>query len=74
VLVPRGKTESKTTLWIERKKIAEEVGGNVHVAGGDHRGIVVQKEIVTGESNLDLGSYTCIYRYFQGQCPTSLDR
>lgn len=49
MLIPRGKSETKTTLWIERRKVDEEIAGKVHVAGGNHQGIVVQKEVSTGK-------------------------
>lgn len=49
-MTPKCKTANSTTLIIERKKqIAEPVlNGNekdVHVAGGDHKGIIINKQM-----------------------------
>lgn len=45
VMTPKGKTPNSTTLWIERK-VADTMTPceKVHVAGGDHRGIIINKE------------------------------
>lgn len=50
-MTPKCKTANSTTLVIERKR--QEVAVNkdqqdVHVAGGDHKGIVINKQM-TGE-------------------------
>lgn len=49
-MTPKCKTANSTTLIIERKKqIAEPVlNGNekdIHVAGGDHKGIIINKQM-----------------------------
>lgn len=50
-MTPKGKTSNSTTLWIERKVVDDMTpGDNVHVAGGDHRGIIINKETVEGIS------------------------
>ncbi|KAL0270541.1 UNVERIFIED_CONTAM: hypothetical protein PYX00_007920 [Menopon gallinae] len=47
VMTPKGKTSNSTTLWIERKVVDDMTPGDkVHVAGGDHRGIIINKETV----------------------------
>ncbi|KAJ4438086.1 hypothetical protein ANN_14025 [Periplaneta americana] len=48
VMTPKCKTACSTTLAIERRAISQEAGTDktkVHVAGGDHRGIVINKEV-----------------------------
>ncbi|XP_035918716.1 uncharacterized protein LOC118516969 isoform X3 [Anopheles stephensi] len=42
VMTPLGKTNTSTVLLIERKLI-QAVGERTHVAGGDHRGIIINK-------------------------------
>uniref|UniRef100_A0A182MP93 Winged helix-turn-helix domain-containing protein n=1 Tax=Anopheles culicifacies TaxID=139723 RepID=A0A182MP93_9DIPT len=42
VMTPMGKTNTSTVLLIERKLI-QSVGERTHVAGGDHRGIIINK-------------------------------
>lgn len=49
VMTPRGKTSNSTVILIERK-LVEEVSDRVHVAGGDHQGIIINKDIVKGET------------------------
>lgn len=49
VMTPRGKTSNSTVILIERK-LVEEVGDRVHVAGGDHQGIIINKDVVKGET------------------------
>lgn len=46
VMTPRGKTANSTVLLIERK-LVQQVGDRTHVAGGDHRGIIINKDAVT---------------------------
>ncbi|CAH1403456.1 unnamed protein product [Nezara viridula] len=45
IMTPKAKTANSTTIVIERKAIAngKPNGNNVHVAGGDHKGIVINK-------------------------------
>ncbi|KAK3919649.1 50S ribosomal protein L9 [Frankliniella fusca] len=51
VMTPKCKTANSTTLIIERKsKSAVNGDGSVHVAGGDHKGIVINK---TAQSDLN---------------------
>jgi len=51
-MTPKCKTANSTTLIIERQALEQpaENGNenNVHVAGGDHKGIVINKHAVTG--------------------------
>lgn len=49
VMTPRGKTANSTVLLIERK-LVQQVGDRTHVAGGDHRGIIINKDTSTGEA------------------------
>lgn len=43
VMTPRGKTANSTVILIERKLI-ERIGDRQHVAGGDHAGIIINKD------------------------------
>lgn len=45
-MTPRGKTANSTVLLIERK-LVQQVGDRTHVAGGDHRGIIINKDTST---------------------------
>ncbi|KAK5649611.1 hypothetical protein RI129_000640 [Pyrocoelia pectoralis] len=47
VMTPKCKTANSTTLIIERKVIETINDDKVHIAGGDHTGIVVNKEAAT---------------------------
>lgn len=47
VMTPKGKTANSTTLMIERKKV-QKASNTMHVAGGEHTGIVINKEAVAG--------------------------
>ncbi|XP_062701744.1 uncharacterized protein LOC134285263 [Aedes albopictus] len=47
VMTPRGKTANSTVLLIERK-LVQQVGERTHVAGGDHRGIIINKDAAAG--------------------------
>ncbi|XP_055537938.1 uncharacterized protein LOC129725766 isoform X3 [Wyeomyia smithii] len=46
VMTPQGKTNSSTVLLIERK-LVQQIGERTHVAGGDHRGIIINKDTST---------------------------
>ncbi|XP_058442778.1 uncharacterized protein LOC131425162 isoform X3 [Malaya genurostris] len=48
VMTPRGKTANSTVLLIERK-LVQQVGERTHVAGGDHRGIIINKDATTDQ-------------------------
>lgn len=54
VMTPKSKTANSTTLIIERQAIDPpkdiENESNVHIAGGDHKGIVINKRASTGAS------------------------
>lgn len=49
VMTPKCKTANSTTLIIERKIIQKTNNEKVHIAGGDHTGIVINKEAATGK-------------------------
>lgn len=44
VMTPKCKTANSTTLVIERKAVEPEASDKIHVAGGDHTGIIINKE------------------------------
>lgn len=43
VMTPRGKTATSTVILIERK-LVESIGDRQHVAGGQHTGIIINKD------------------------------
>ncbi|XP_037919337.1 uncharacterized protein LOC119656799 isoform X4 [Hermetia illucens] len=43
VMTPKGKTANSTVILIERK-LVDQVSDRVHVAGGDHTGIIINKD------------------------------
>lgn len=43
VLTPKARTATSTTIMIDRRKMASQ-DGNVHVGGGQHSGIIINKE------------------------------
>lgn len=47
VMTPKGKTSNSTVLLIERK-LVENISERVHVAGGDHKGIIINKDALKG--------------------------
>lgn len=47
IMTPKGKTANSTTLIIERKKV-QKTNDKMHVAGGEHTGIIINKEAATG--------------------------
>lgn len=51
VMTPRGKTSNSTVLLIERK-LVEEVNDRTHVAGGEHKGIIINKDQVKDQKSL----------------------
>lgn len=51
-MTPKWKTATSTTLIIERQALnppSEKTNGqDVHIAGGDHKGIVINKHALSG--------------------------
>lgn len=45
VMTPRGKTATSTVILVERK-LVDRIDDRVHVAGGDHAGIIINKDAV----------------------------
>lgn len=50
VMTPRGKTANSTIILIERKLI-DSIGERQHVAGGDHTGIIINKDTANGHND-----------------------
>ncbi|XP_017853098.1 uncharacterized protein LOC108607024 isoform X2 [Drosophila busckii] len=50
VMTPRGKTANSTVILIERKLI-DEINDRVHVAGGDHTGIIINKDTQSAQKS-----------------------
>jgi hypothetical protein len=62
VMTPKCKTACSTTLAIERRAVPHEIETDktkVHVAGGDHRGIVINKQVAQG-MNHNLNRHICV--------------
>ncbi|XP_066581858.1 uncharacterized protein [Prorops nasuta] len=68
VMTPKCKTEKSTTLVIERLKIEVKTENgnehNVHVAGGDHKGIVINKQVTNAEGEDEPGHLCLQFRVF----------
>lgn len=64
VMTPKGKTSNSTVILIERK-LVEEVSDRVHVAGGDHQGIIINKDIVKDQKSAKVSPHlTLEFRVF----------
>lgn len=50
VMTPKGKTSNSTVILIERKLI-DSINERQHVAGGDHSGIIINKDTSTGQKS-----------------------
>uniref|UniRef100_A0A1L8E6A7 Putative microtubule motor n=1 Tax=Nyssomyia neivai TaxID=330878 RepID=A0A1L8E6A7_9DIPT len=50
VMTPKGKTSNSTVILIERK-LVEEISERVHVAGGDHKGIIINKDAIKDQKS-----------------------
>lgn len=48
IMTPKSKTANSTVLIVERKIAEAEPSDKIHVAGGDHTGIIINKEKVYG--------------------------
>lgn len=53
VMTPKGKTSNSTVILIERKLI-DTINERQHVAGGDHTGIIINKDTANGVSKSQL--------------------
>nr|CAD7412437.1 unnamed protein product [Timema poppensis] len=65
VMTPKRKTATSTTLAIERRAVVNNTNpgsDKVHVAGGDHRGIVINKESRGQHSTAYLVITNCVFR------------
>lgn len=51
VMTPKCKTSNSTVLIIERR-IVQRTNDKMHVAGGEHTGIVINKEATLGEKSI----------------------
>lgn len=50
VMTPKGKTSNSTVILIERKLI-DSINERQHVAGGDHSGIIINKDTYNGQKS-----------------------
>lgn len=53
VMTPKGKTSNSTVILIERKLI-DSINERQHVAGGDHTGIIINKDTANGQAKSQL--------------------
>ncbi|KAH1005194.1 hypothetical protein HUJ04_006223 [Dendroctonus ponderosae] len=51
VMTPKGKTANSTTIMIERK-LVQKASEKMHVAGGEHTGIIINKETALGNGEI----------------------
>ncbi|XP_044761930.1 uncharacterized protein LOC123319140 isoform X3 [Coccinella septempunctata] len=63
VMTPKGKTANSTTLIIERKKI-QKTDDKMHIAGGQHTGIVINKEATTENGSTQPPHLSLEFRVF----------
>jgi len=51
IMTPKSKTERSTTIIIERREVSvSDISNNkVHVAGGAHAGIIIEKELTNSK-------------------------
>lgn len=63
VMTPRGKTSNSTILLIERKLI-DSIGDRQHVAGGDHTGIIINKDTHEQKSQISNPQLVLEFRVF----------
>lgn len=53
VMTPKGKTSNSTVILIERK-LVDNINERQHVAGGDHTGIIINKDTSNGHAKCQL--------------------
>lgn len=53
VMTPKGKTSNSTVILIERK-LVDSINERQHVAGGDHTGIIINKDTANGQAKSQL--------------------
>ncbi|XP_055682548.1 uncharacterized protein LOC129789616 isoform X2 [Lutzomyia longipalpis] len=64
VMTPKGKTSNSTVILIERK-LVEEISERVHVAGGDHKGIIINKDAIKDQKSQIVPAQLCLeFRVF----------
>lgn len=51
VLTPTKKARMSTTLVMERTQKSSDSSKVLHVAGGEHRGIIINKEVAESSAN-----------------------
>jgi len=64
VMTPKKKTGNSTTLAMERKRLLETQKTSVHVAGGEHQGIVINKVQEEGEDEEESAHLCLQFRVF----------
>ena len=62
-MTPKKKTAHSTSLSMERKRMGVDRKTSLHVAGGEHKGIVINKEVEEGEE--EVPAHLCLeFRVF----------
>lgn len=61
VMTPKAKTDKSTTIAVERRRVelsdATSENRKIHVAGGDHTGIIINKQMGNGSVDKDNSPY-----------------
>lgn len=47
-MTTKNKTEKSTTIAMERRRVDSVDANKVHIAGGNHTGIIINKQITNG--------------------------
>ncbi|XP_030755765.1 uncharacterized protein LOC115882072 isoform X2 [Sitophilus oryzae] len=63
VMTPKGKTSNSTTILIERK-LVETTNEKMHVAGGEHTGIIINKETATENGEYVPAQLSLVFKVF----------
>ncbi|KAL5277264.1 hypothetical protein ACFFRR_002473 [Megaselia abdita] len=64
VMTPKGKTSNSTVILIERK-LVNEINERVHVAGGEHTGIIINKDTSAGQKSANVAAHLSLeFRVF----------
>ncbi|XP_076257616.1 uncharacterized protein LOC143194790 isoform X1 [Rhynchophorus ferrugineus] len=63
VMTPKGKTSNSTTILIERKKV-NKTNDRMHIAGGEHTGIIINKETATENGDYAPAQLSLMFKVF----------
>lgn len=59
-MIPKVKTEKSTTILIEKRQVdvVDTKNENLHVAGGDHAGLIIQKDLAKDDGIKKFSSFS----------------